>query len=524
MPDRLAIHTSSVIRRGAALHPNREAIVFAGRRLTYADLDLETDRLAAHLGQAGLGAGDRVAMLGRNCIDYAVGLLAIGRRGFVALPFNWRLSDQALAGTAAKFAPRALFYTAEFADAAERLAAAVEGIELIHCLDADAADLPSPEQAREWAAANAVAPSRDDLFACISTGGTEGLPKGVPVTNAMVESCVVGLLSYERLGEDDVTMVLPQMFHNPQLYVIAPLMLGGKIVIPTMPSFDSELVLRTIESEGVTRFLGVATMMAYLLDAQDRLGADISSLRSISYGGSPFAPATVERLVRTFGCDLLQLYGQTETSVVVSVLGPEDHRGALAEPELRHRLGSAGRPIGTVEVRVLDDADREVPRDRETVGEVVVLSPSTMEGYVDQPELSAEKLRGGWCHTGDLATWDEDGYIYIVDRRNDMIITGGENVFPSAVEAVVREATSVAEVVVIGIPDEVWGEVVTAVVVPAEGVEVSAEEIRELCDERLAGYMRPRAIEVVEELPKNPSGKILRGEVKQRFAGRVGRV
>lgn len=524
MSDRLAIHTSSVIRRGAGLFPDREAIVFGDRRLTYADLATETDRLAARLGAAGLRPGDRIALLGRNCVDYAVALLALHRRGFVGLPLNWRLSDHALGGTAEKFSPRAVLYTEEFADAAARLVEAHDGIVLAHSLDGGHDQLASAEAAREWVEANCLSPQRGDLFACISTGGTEGLPKGVPVTNAMVEACVIGLLSYETLREDDVTMILPQMFHNPQLYVIAPLMVGGKIVVPTMPSFDAELVLRTIEGEGVTRFLGVATMMTYMMDAQDRLGLDISSLRSISYGGSPFSPKTVERLVRTFECDLLQLYGQTETSVVVSVLGADDHRAALADPDLRHRLGSAGRPIGTVEIRVLDDEEAEVPRDRATVGEVAVLAPSTMDGYMDQPELSAEKLRGGWCHTGDLATWDEAGYIYIVDRRNDMIISGGENVFPSAVEAVVREVPAVEDVVVIGVPDDVWGEVVTAVVVPREGEEPPTEEIRVLCQERLASYMRPRAIEVVQELPKNPSGKVLRGEVKQRFAGRVGRI
>jgi long-chain acyl-CoA synthetase len=342
MDDRLAIHTSQVIRRGAALHPDREALVFAERRLTYADLELETDRLAALLGDAPLQPGDRIALLGRNSVDYALALIALARRGFVVLPLNWRLAETALAGTAAKFGSRALLHTAEFAAEASALSAAVPSIGLLHCID-DGSPLPSAEAAAAWAARDAVAPRRDDLFACISTGGTEGLPKGVPVTNAMVEACIVGLLSYERLASDDVTMVLPQMFHNPQLYVIAPLMLGGKIVVPAMTSFDSELVLRTIERERVTRFLGVATMMVYLMDAQDRLGVDLSSLRSISYGGAPFAPTTVERLVRTFGCDLLQLYGQTETSVVVSVLDAEDHRSALADPARRHGLGSADR-------------------------------------------------------------------------------------------------------------------------------------------------------------------------------------
>jgi acyl-CoA synthetase (AMP-forming)/AMP-acid ligase II len=337
----------------------------------------------------------------------------------------------------------------------------------------------------------------------------------------MVEACVAGSFTYEPLWPSDVSLVLPQMFHNPQLYVFSPLTVGGKLVIPDMRSFDAELVLRTIVDEGVTRFLGVATMMTYLMDAQDRAGFDLSQLRSISYGGAPFAPQTIERLIKTFDCDLFQLYGQTEASVVISVLTPHDHRAALSDARLRHRLGSAGPPIATVEVRVIDDEGGVVPRDGATVGEVVSRSASTMARYLDAPELSAEKLRDGWCHTGDLASWDEDGYLYIVARRDDMIISGGENVFPSAVESVVRTVSGVEEVVVVGVPDDIWGEVVTAVVLRTAGAEVSAEQIGDLCNERLARYMRPRSIEFVDELPKNASGKVMRGEVKQLYGRRV---
>jgi acyl-CoA synthetase (AMP-forming)/AMP-acid ligase II len=516
MPD-LAIHPSSLIRRAAALHADREAIVWQDERLTYGGLAARTDALAAALGEAGLVPGARVALLGRNNLGYAVGLLALARRGFSAVPLNWRLGAQALTATAAKYAPDGLLYTRDFAATADALRAALPSIRAAVCVDAPDTDLPTPAAAATWVAASARPPRRDDVFAYISTGGTEGVPKGVIVTNAMLEACVMTMLAADPVSADDVTLVLPQMFHNPHLYVVGPLLVGGKLVVPDMPSFDAELVLRTIEAEGVTRFLGVATMMNYLLDAQDRIGADLHTLRTISYGGAPFSPRLIERLLDVFGCDLMQLYGQTETSVLVSTLRPEDHRAALADPALRHRLESAGRPAPLVEARVVDDRGRDVPHDRAAVGEIVVRAPSVMAAYFDDPERTAEKLRDGWCHTGDLATWDGDGYLYIVDRRNDLIISGGENVFPSAVEAVIRELDAVDDVVVIGVPDEVWGQVVTAVVLPRAGQQVSADQVSALCNERLARYMRPRVVHVVDELPRNASGKVLRGEVKQRY-------
>jgi len=514
----LAIHPASLIRRAARLHPDREALVGQHLRLTYGGLATRTDALAAAVGSAaGISPGARVALLGRNTPGYAAGLLALARRGFVAVPLNWRLSDAPLAAAAERYAPEALLYTRDFSAAAETLRAAVPGIRSAVCVDAGEEELPSPAAAADWVAATARPARRDDVFAYISTGGTEGVPKGVPVTNAMVEGCVTTMLATEPLQPDDVTLVLPQMFHNPHLYLLGPLLVGGKLVVLDMDGFDAELVLRTIEAEGVTRFLGVATMMNFLLDAQDRVGADLRTLRTISYGGAPFTPQLIRRLIDVFGCDLLQLYGQTETSVLISALRPEDHRAALDDPERRHRLQSAGRPAPLVEARVVDDATTDVPRDRATVGEIVVRAPSVMAGYFEDPARTAEKLRDGWCHTGDLGTWDADGYLYIVDRRGDVIRSGGEFVYPSAVEDVIRTLEGVEEVVVIGVPDEVWGQVVAAVVLPRAGRAVTEEDIAARCTERLARYMRPRVVHFVQDLPKNASGKVLRGEVKQRY-------
>ncbi|MSW95868.1 MAG: AMP-binding protein [Actinobacteria bacterium] len=514
----LAIHPSSIIQRAGTLHPGREAIVWGSERVTYGELAHRADELGARLGAGGVTPGARIALIGRNSVGYAVALLGLARHGFTSVPLNWRLPGPLLAETAAKYRPEALLFTPDFAQMAHEVAAAVPGIRVVLCVDPDDGERAEGGRAEALLAGVSREPQRDDVFAFISTGGTEGVPKGVPVTNAMLEASVLSMLTVEPLDETDVVMVLPQMFHNPHLYLIGPLLVGGRLVVPEMESFDAELLLRTVETEGVGRFIGVATMMNFLLDAQERLGADLGSLRTISYGGAPFPARLIERIMRVFDCDLLQLYGQTETSVLISALTPADHRAALSDPDRAHLVRSAGRPVPLVEARVVDDEGRDCPQDRATVGEILVRSPSVMHGYHEDPERTAQKLVDGWCLTGDLATWDEDGYLYIVDRRNDLIRSGGESVFPSAVETVIRELPAVQEVVVIGTPDEVWGQIVTAVVLPREGASITEAEITALCGKRLASYMRPRIVHIAADLPRNPSGKVLRGEVKEIYS------
>jgi acyl-CoA synthetase (AMP-forming)/AMP-acid ligase II len=256
-------------------------------------------------------------------------------------------------------------------------------------------------------------------------------------------------------------------------------------------------------------------MMTYLADAQERVGADLSSLRVVAYGGAPFAAATLKRLMKTFACDFRQTYGQTETSVVITSLEPDQHRLALTDATKRHRLESAGRALPLTEVRVVDDNGHELPCDGTSVGEVVARGPSVMRGYWRDPDRTATKLRHGWCWTGDLATRDHDGYLYIVDRRNDMIITGGENVFPNAVETVLYQHPDVIEAVVVGVPDAEWGEIVTAVMVAQRHDTALEQELSQLCARSLARYMRPRRFHFVDALPKNASGKLLRSEVRR---------
>jgi acyl-CoA synthetase (AMP-forming)/AMP-acid ligase II len=266
-------------------------------------------------------------------------------------------------------------------------------------------------------------------------------------------------------------------------------------------------------------FGAVSTMLTYMRDAQEEVGADLSSLETLGYGGSPFAPTTLTRTMEVFDCDMLQFYGQTETSILITCLGPEEHREALAAGSLGHRLRSAGRVVPMIEMRVVDESGTDCERDGQTVGEVAARGPSVMSGYWNDPERTAETIKDGWLHTGDMATWDADGYVYIVDRRKDMIISGGENIYPQAVEDVIHEHPAVENVAVIGVGDPVWGEVVKAVIVTRGDAAVTVEEIQSLCARRLARYMQPRLVEFVDDLPKSPTGRILRREVRELHSG-----
>ena len=281
-------------------------------------------------------------------------------------------------------------------------------------------------------------------------------------------------------------------------------------------------VIDALSSQGITRVTLVPAMIqACLLMVPDVAERDFGTLEVITYGASPIAEQVLRRAMEIFGCDFAQGYGMTETTAVLTYLEPSDHRRALAEkPEL---LLSAGRPIPGTELRIVDDQDREVARG--SIGEIAARGPQMMRGYWNLPEASAETLRGGWLHTGDAGVMDEEGFVYLQDRLKDMIVSGGENVYPREVENVLFEHPAVADAAVLGVPDEKWGEAVKAVVVLRAGLSVTADELVEYCRGRLAGYKRPRSVDFVEALPRNPSGKVLKRELREKYwAGHSRRV
>jgi acyl-CoA synthetase (AMP-forming)/AMP-acid ligase II len=356
----------------------------------------------------------------------------------------------------------------------------------------------------------------DDPFFILYTGGTTGQSKGALHSHRSAAAGMLNQTVAERIVPTDVYMLTGQMYHIPVVLAMNYLKHGCPLVLV---NFEPKQALEVIEAERVSAFLGITTMLNWMMAVEGFGRYDLSSLRNIQYGGGPMPSSIVRQSLDSFPCTLIQGYGQTEGSTMC-FLSQEDHVNALAgnRPE---RLRSCGREGFGTSVRVVDDDGRDVPQDGRTPGEIIVRSEANMLGYWNRPDLTAQTLRDGWMWTGDVATWDEDRYVFIVDRAKDMIISGGENIFSVQVEEAVAQHPAVLECAVIGVPDDEWGESVKAVVVVKPGSDVTEQDIIEQARHHLAGYQKPRSVDFVGELPKAPTGKILKRALREPYwAGR----
>lgn len=512
------MNVGDLTARNAWRHPGRDAIVDVpnGRRLTFAALEERSNRLAHGLVSGlGLERGDRVAILSTNAAEVMEAFFACARTGLVAQPLNWRLAPPEQARILADGEPRALLWQRQFADDVAELQSRHD---LDHWLEVAAGaespyeELLAAQPADEFPTARTV--GGDDPFFILYTGGTTGVSKGVLHTHASTAAAMVNQASAERVAPDDVYLLLGQMFHIPVVLAMTYLAHGQPVVLM---NFEPRQTLEVIEAERVSGFLGITTMVNYMMDVPGFDRFDLSSLRLVKYGGGPMAEATVRRCMEAFPCDLMQGYGQTE-GCTYSFLLPWVHR-EIAQGIGTHRARSCGQESHLTSIRVVDEHGEAIARDREAVGEIVVRGPSLMREYWRRPEETAEVFRDGdgWLRTGDLAAWDEEGFVYIVDRAKDMVISGGENIYPAQVEEVIYRHPGVLEVAVIGVPDETWGEALHAVVVPRDGAAPTEAEIVELTRRELASYMKPKSVEFVAALPKGPTGKILKRELREPY-------
>ena len=504
---------AAAVRRTASLHGEDVALRFGDRSWTYRQLVDAADAVAAAWQADGLSPGDRIAFLGRNSDWYLLGWLATQAGGFVHVPINFMLGPREVAyvvehaGVVRAYADRSL---------ADTLRAAVEHAGLtgevplgsIDDLTDDGALPPLPD-----VACGTGHPTGDGfpVGQIAYTSGTESLPKGAQLAvEGLLDqywACIVEC-RFER--GDKVLHALP-LYHCAQLHVfLTPyLMLGSENLVHD--GADPGELLRVIEEERITSLFCPPTVWIGLLRHPEFRPERMASVRKGYYGASIMPVETIRELSRLLPeLQLWNLYGQTELGPLATVLRPED--------QLR-KAGSAGRAVLTVETRVVDEEMNDVDPGGQ-VGEIVHRSRQVTLGYLDDDERTAAAFAGGWFHSGDLATIDDEGYITVVDRKKDMINSGGENVSSREVEEALYEHPSVAEVAVIGLPDEKWIEAVTAVVVPRDGAEVDGdalvEHLREL---GLARFKHPKAVHVVDELPKNPSGKILKRDLRDRFGG-----
>ncbi|MBI2319956.1 MAG: AMP-binding protein, partial [Betaproteobacteria bacterium] len=375
--------------------------------------------------------------------------------------------------------------------------------------------LPRYDSMREEArAAEPYEPAEDDDAILLYTGGTTSRGKGVRITHRNIASNALQLARAMTVGEHDVYLHVSPMFHSTDLKATALSMMGGAHAY--LSDFSPANVLSAVERHRVTIASLVPTMIIRVLQEGSLDRYDLGSLRLLSYGTSPMAPEWIRRTIEALpGVDLHQCYGLTETAPVLAILDEKDHRRALDGRE--ELLRSVGRPLPGVDVRILDDAGREVPSGES--GEVAVRGPQIAKGYHKRARENAEVFRGSWFHTGDIGRMDADGYLFILDRKKDMVVTGGENVYTSEVEAAICQHPGVQEAAVIGVPDERYGEALFAVIVPAQGARLSVEEMIAHCRTRIGGYKIPRRMAFVDALPKTAIGKIIKQDLRRTYGG-----
>ena len=330
----------------------------------------------------------------------------------------------------------------------------------------------------------------------------------------VVSNAITGVIELKVSYNDKAIISFPMYHISCEDNIGRHFFMPNTLFIKREGQFDPKEVLELISTEKITMCQLVPTMINTLLQYPEIDRYDLSSLRLIMYAAAPMPVELLKRALRTFKCGFAQFYGQTESGPLTTILQPEDHVLEGSERQLQ-KLGSAGRPVLSYEIRVVDAEGKDISVGE--VGEIIVKSEAMMKGYWKLPRESAKKLKGRWLHTGDLGRFDEDGYLYIVDRKDDMIISGGVNIYPREVEEVLYQHPSVLEASVIGVPDDYWGEAVKAIIVLEERAHASEEEIIQFCKERIAGYKKPKSVEFWSELPKNPQGKILKRAIRERF-------
>ncbi|MGE5408066.1 MAG: long-chain-fatty-acid--CoA ligase [Syntrophothermus sp.] len=496
----MSLNLASIVADSATAHPDVAAVRLGEAGLTYAELDDRSARVAAMLGARGVGRGDRVGVMLPNVLEFPVVYYGVLRAGGTVVPMNVLLKRREIAFYLEDSEARLMLAWHGFAE--EALAGAVEaGVEPIEVEpSAFAALLGSFEPAAGLEPTDA-----EDTAVILYTSGTTGRPKGAELTHGNLrrnaEVTADGAICGIRPG--DVVLGALPLFHSFGQTVSMNASLLGGATLTLLPRFDPGEALAIMHRDRVTHFYGVPTMYGALLHDPARGGTDTSSLRFCVTGGAAMPVEVLKAFEDAFGCELLEGYGLSETSPVASIT----HPGRPRKP------GSIGTPIAGVEMRVVDESDEEVPRGE--IGEIVIRGHNVMKGYWHRPDATAEALRGGWFHSGDLARVDEDRDFFIVDRKKDMIIRGGYNVYPREVEEVLYEHPKIREAAVLGVPDDEWGEEIAAAVVLHEGEELTPAEVSDYVRERIAAYKYPRVVWFMDELPKGPTGKILKREIEQ---------
>jgi fatty-acyl-CoA synthase len=498
------------LTKRAFLSGDREALVDGERRLTYRELNHRVNRLAGSLQALGLSHGDRCAILAYNCLEYVEVIFATAKLGLILVPLNWRLSPAELAFNFSDSGSETLIFAAEFAQVVEQLKtqAAIKRMIVLGSKVTSEAEVYDDLLARQSDNDPTVDQKvgLDTAHIIMYTAGTTGRPKGAVLSQGASFWNAINLALDMNFTPDDRNLSVLPMFHigGIGLFTLPVLYTGGAVIIQR--TFDPAETLRLLKEEKITLFFGVAAVFLFLIQHSDFNAEAFANVRVVMSGGAPL-PESLVRQYHQAGIVLQQGFGMSEAAPSIATLSKD-----LA----LEKAGSIGRALFHVEARVVDGKMNDLPAGAK--GELVIRGPNLMQGYWNRPDATKEAFEGGWFHTGDIARMDADGDLYIVDRKKDMFISGGENVYPAEVENAIFELPQVAETAVIGIKDEKWGEVGLAVVSLKPKEQLNAEDIMAFLKERLAKYKVPKQVIFVDQLPRNAAGKVLKNKLREEYS------
>lgn len=508
----------NMIRRNVELNPEKTALIAGDRRYTFRQLAERTGRMSQALLAFGLQKGDRVAILGPNSIENAEAYFSIPNAGLVLVMLNFRLAAPEILNILKDATPRILMVHADYRETVAEIADHLAFVEQFVFIG-NRAEVPSRWHHYETLIAEApgenqpVPVTEDDLAALMYTSGTTGAPKGCMATHRNFYHAGRSLTLELKMDANDVGIVASPLFHaTGEVTLMNQVYSGTTSVI--MPKWDTQLFLQLVQDHHITTGMLATPMVLFLVDYQNADRYDTGSLKKIYFAGAPVTPVVFERAIKRFGNIFIHLFGTTETVGQATILKTDDIARAMASGNLEI-LASCGRSFADMESVVVDENDEPVAPG--VVGEMKVRGLGTTLGYWQKPEETSRAYRNGWYYPLDLCRVDAQGFIYVVDRKKDMIITGGENVYPAEVENALYKHPDIAQAAVVGLPDRQWGESVTAIVVPRPGTEPKAEIIRDFCRQEIAGYKVPKKVIFTDSLPLSASGKILKYKLRAEY-------